>query len=275
MNTFTDRILDFIKQTAVHAGRSIIMPSFASGNINVSYKSNTDLLTDIDRRCEDFIVSEIRQNFPDHSIVAEEGGGSEERGGYVWYIDPIDGTNNFAHGVAHFSVSIALYSEQGEAIAAGVYNPSLNELFYAAKGNGAYCNETRVSVSAVENIEMAMLFTGFPYDKSDPEYTNVDQVAAIIPKVQALRRFGAASLDLCAVAAGRCDGFWEPFLKPWDIAAGILIVKEAGGTVSDYRGNPIGPVTHECVATNGSIHRTLLNLLCGATVKYPSERTCK
>ncbi len=267
-----DELLQFIKDTALHAGRYIIMPAFTTGNINVSYKSNTDLLTDIDKQCELFIVNEIQKRYPGHSIVAEEGSGSENNSDYVWFIDPIDGTNNFAHGIPHFAVSIALYSKKGEAIAACVYDPCVNEVFYAAKDKGAWCNGKRITVSDMEHLDRSMVFTGFPYEKNNATYNNVDQAALIIPQVQAFRRFGAASLDLCSVAVGRCEAYWEPFLKPWDMAAGMLILREAGGTVSDYRGNPTGPFTRECVASNGSVHNQILALLQRSTAEYPNDR---
>lgn len=267
-----ERILEFIKDTALHAGREIIMPAFTSGNVYISYKSKTNLLTDIDRKSEEYIVSRIQSTFPDHSIVAEEGNSLEKCGGFVWYIDPIDGTNNFAHGIPHFAVSIALYSDSGDGIAGCIYDPNKEEIFYAHKGSGAWCSGKRIMVSDTEDLNCSIVLTGFPYEKDNSEYNNVSQAAAVIPHVRGFRRLGAASLDFCYVSMGRCDAYWEPFLQPWDVAAGIIIAEEAGGRITDYRGNAVTNRSSEFVCSNGLIHDQLTELLKKSTVSYPNDR---
>lgn len=228
----------------------------------ISFKSRTDLVTDADRASEDFLVSAISARYPDHAIIAEEGGGREGCGGSIWYVDPLDGTNNFAHGLPFFAVSIGLYSlTEGHIVAGVVYNPFMDEMFHAVRGGGAYCNGTSVRVSSSQDIGISLVATGFPYDKAISENNNLREFSRILPRVQGIRRMGSAAIDLCYVACGRLDAYWECKLKAWDTAAGSLVVEEAGGTVTRYDGGSYQPELPEIAASNGLIHAQLLELL--------------
>ncbi|MCL4558823.1 MAG: inositol monophosphatase [Deltaproteobacteria bacterium] len=226
----------------------------------VSYKGIVDLVTDVDTLCEKTIIQVINRRFPSHSILAEELGSVPGKSDYRWIIDPIDGTTNFYHSYPFVSVSIAL-EHKGIVIVGVVYDPLKKELFYATKGRGAFLNDKRLHVSSVNTIEDALLSTGFPYDIRTSSENNLDNWIKFIRRAQAIRRDGSAALDLCYVAAGRFDGFWEMKLKPWDVAAGSLIIGEAGGTVTDFHGNKYSIYTDHIVAANPHIHHVLLDVL--------------
>jgi len=218
----------------------------------ISYKGDVDLVTETDKRSEELIVARIRNHFPQHAIVAEEGGeGSVAKSRHTWHVDPLDGTTNFAHGYPCVAVSIGLL-EDGDPLVAAVFNPFANEMFSAARGEGAFLNHKPICVSTVEKLSRSLLATGFPTDKV-ARSTNIHYYWGYTLRTHGIRRDGSAALDLCSVACGRFDAFWEFGLKSWDTAAGALIVREAGGTVTDMSGRPFHPGDREILATNGRI----------------------
>ncbi len=222
----------------------------------VDYKGEVDLVTESDRRSEAAVVARLRQHFPDHAIVAEEGGGRAADGAkYCWHVDPLDGTTNFAHGYPCFAVSIGLV-ENGEPIVGVVLNPVYNELFFAARGEGAYLNEQPIRVSSVDKVSRSLVATGFPTHQRKKS-SNINYYWEFTLRSHGVRRDGAAALDLCAVACGRFDGFWEFGLKSWDTAAGMVLVCEAGGTVTDFDGHPYRPGDRRLIASNGRIHEEM------------------
>jgi myo-inositol-1(or 4)-monophosphatase len=221
-----------------------------------------DLLTVADRESEAVIIRTIRERFATHAILAEETGAHITDSESWWIIDPVDGTTNFARSFPFFAASVA-YWHKGEAALALVEAPRLGERFIAERGNGAYLNEKRLRVSTTPDIAHSILATGFAYVRNEVQRNNVDNFSRLILKSHDIRRPGAASLDLAYVAAGRFDGYWEPYLKPWDIAAGCLLVAEAGGKVSDFSGGDDWLFGENAVATNGAIHSELLGELSG------------
>jgi len=221
----------------------------------ISYKGDVDLVTQADKRSEKCIVARLQEYFPEHSVAAEEGSGQEHNSDFRWHVDPLDGTTNFAHGYPCFSISIAL-AQRGNLLAAVVYNPFYEELFAAARGAGATLNGKPISVAKNTSLSTSLLCTGFPVHKrlANP---NIHYYWDFTLRSHGVRRDGSAALDLASVAAGRFDGFWEFGLKPWDTAAGVLLVEEAGGKVSDFSGQPYqlgGPMI---LATNGLIHEEM------------------
>jgi myo-inositol-1(or 4)-monophosphatase len=219
----------------------------------ISYKGDVDIVTETDKKSEAVIVSRLRTHFPKHAIVAEEGSGDgAQQSKYCWYVDPLDGTTNFAHGYPCFAVSIALL-EDGEPLVAAILNPISNELFTAMRGGGSYLNQKKIHVSKVPTISKSLLATGFPSQKrtSNP---NIYYYWEFTLRSHGVRRAGSAALDLSSVACGRFDAFWEFGLKSWDSAAGILVVREAGGTVTDFAGHPYHVGDRELIASNGLIH---------------------
>jgi len=242
--------LDAAIEIAQEAGK-ILREEF-DRPIQISYKGDVDLVTQADKRSEEAIVAGLTKYFPEHSIAAEEGTGHESSTEFRWHVDPLDGTTNFAHGYPCFAVSIAL-AQRGELLAGVVYNPFYEELFAALRGGGATLNGKRIFVSTVDTLATSLLGTGFPVHKrlANP---NKHYYWDFTSRSHGVRRDGSAALDLASVAAGRFDGFWEFGLKPWDTAAGVLLIEEAGGKVSDFAGQPYqlgGPVV---LATNGVIH---------------------
>ena len=240
-------------------GGEVLLSRFGSSN-NVSLKGVINLVTEADIMTEKAVVGVIRERYPDHQIMAEEGVAEEGKSDYKWIIDPLDGTTNFAHGYPVFSVSIAL-EVRGEVVAGVVYNPILKELFTAEKGKGAYLGDKRLKVSTTEKLIDSLLSTGFPYVRMTGGPTNLEYFSRAIMNCQEIRRDGSAALDLCYVAAGRFDGFWELMLKPWDDAAGMLMITEAGGRVTDLKGGPYSIYSEEILATNGLIHEELMGVL--------------
>ncbi len=227
---------------------------------SVEHKGAINLVTEVDIAAEKMIVSRIRERFPDHSILAEEMN-SETRGGTcTWVIDPLDGTTNYAHGFPFFSVSIGLEID-GRVVLGIVYDPVRDELFTAEKDTGAFCNGERLHVSKTTSLDAGLLATGFPYDIRTSNKNNLDNFCAFALRCQGIRRTGSAALDLCYLAAGRIDGFWESKLNPWDCAAGFLLVSEADGLVTDYSGDPASIYKPEVVASNGGIHQEMLGVL--------------
>ncbi len=246
------------EETARAAGR-FLMEKLHSG-FSVARKGEIDLVTEIDLAAENLIVSRIRDAFPGHAVLAEEMHSETKPGGCTWIIDPLDGTTNYAHGFPVFSVSIGL--EIAGIMEWGiVYNPNLEEVFVARRGGGAFLNGTPVKVSETMSLNASLLATGFPYDIRTSPQNNLDCFRAFALRAQGIRRAGSAALDLCYVAAGRFDGFWEFKLNPWDCAPGYLMVREAGGSVTNHRGEPGSIYERECLATNGCIHEQMMAVL--------------
>lgn len=249
---------DTLLLAAEKAGQ-ILMEKYRSG-VTVSYKGAIDLVTEADLASEQAIVAILQERHPGHDILAEEGDYGRKGADQRWIVDPLDGTTNFAHGFPWFAVSIAL-EVRGQVVLGAVFNPHNRELFVAERGCGATLNNRPLKVSATESLDRALLATGFAYDhKVNPanNYQNFERFQRV---AQAVRRAGVASLDLACVAAGRFDGFWELKLKPWDVAAGVLLVEEAGGRVSDYSGRPMPLDKGEILASNGRVHAAMQEVL--------------
>jgi|SRR5271157_2416838 len=226
----------------------------------IHYKGEINLVTEADKMSEDLIIAAISQKFPDHGILSEESPAIEGSGNMRWIIDPLDGTTNYAHGFPVFCVSIALESD-GDVVLGVIYDPMREELFSAIRGKGAYLNDRKITVSSEKNISRSLLATGFPYDIRDSKENNLDYFNLMAMNVQAIRRAGAAALDLAYLAAGRFDGFWELKLKPWDTAAGCLMVEESGGAVSDLFGKKWDIYSPHVLASNGLIHKKMIKVL--------------
>jgi myo-inositol-1(or 4)-monophosphatase len=228
--------------------------------LNVDLKGDKDLVTEVDRESERLIVDYLLTRFPQHAILAEEGEYPPGDSSLRWIIDPLDGTTNYAHGFPWFCVSIGLEAD-GELVAAVIYNPISDELFTATRGCGAFLNGRKLCVSGQSPLKNSLLGTGFPYDCATDPANNFDNFIAFQKAARGIRRAGAAALDLAAVAAGRLDGFWELKLKPWDVAAGVLLVREAGGLVTAFDGGAYSIFSNNIVASNGLIHGEITALL--------------
>lgn len=251
-------MLNFAIRVARDAGR--LLRNRVGTRIDIDHKGAIDIVTDVDLASERLIREAISTYYPRHEILAEEGGLSESGSEYRWIVDPLDGTTNYAHGYPIFCVSIALECK-GEVVLGVVYDPMRDELFAAERGAGAALNNKPIHVSKTAELMQGLLSTGFPYDIRTSKLTNLDHWANFAMNAQALRRDGAAALDLCYVACGRFDGFWELNLSPWDTAAGALIVSEAGGRVSTFTGGSFSNYEPEVVASNGLIHDRMLEVL--------------
>ena len=229
-------------------------------SIEIGFKGEINLVTDIDRNSEKTIVQIIRNTYPNHQILTEEGEGQKGTSSHKWIIDPLDGTTNYAHGYPCFCVSIA-FEKNRDILFGVIYDPVLDELFTAEKGKGACLNGRKICVSSTDKLIHSMLATGFPYDLRESQNNNLIHFNNFIMSAQAIRRAGSAALDLCYVAMGRFDGFWELKLSPWDVAAGSLIVREAGGIVSDFKGGTFDIYSKEILASNGRIHYEMIQVL--------------
>jgi myo-inositol-1(or 4)-monophosphatase len=256
-------VLELATSLARAAGK-IQRERYATG-LDIRTKSApVDLVTDVDETCEALIVSALEAERPEDAILAEEGSEREPSGAtWRWIIDPLDGTTNYAHGYPRFCVSIGVELE-GKRTVAVVYDPLMNELFHAVVGRGAYLNGRPIRVSKETVLDRALLATGFAYDRRKSEQDNLNHFAAFLKAARALRRDGSAALDLCYVASGRLDGFWEFKLAPWDVAAGYLIVEEAGGRCTDAAGGDPSASGSDVVASNGLIHQAMLEVLKAA-----------
>lgn len=247
---------------AAQAGAAEILRFFNS-DFKISNKEGVNnLVTEADHASEKAIINIIKSKFPNHQILAEETGEIKQDSTYKWIIDPIDGTVNFAHGIPLNCVSIGIEKE-GDMILAAVYNPHLNELFFAEKGRGATLNDKPIRVSEETQTVKACLVTGFPYTYINMPNGPLEIFERFIRKGVPVRRLGSAAIDLCWVACGRFDGFYEHKLEPWDSAAGYLIVEEAGGKVTDLQGNKFSVYQHKVLATNGKIHEEMLRVING------------
>lgn len=221
-----------------------------------------DIVTEADKKSEEKILAFLRQTCPTHQILAEESGehpSSEQE--FLWVIDPLDGTVNYAHGFPIVSVSIALLFQQ-QPVVGVVYNPLMLEMFHAVKGKGTCLNEEAIRVSSVGTLERSLLATGFPYDRLHNKDNNYTEFMRLTDHTQGVRRAGSAALDLAYVAAGRFDGYWERGIQPWDVAAGVLLVQEAGGMVTGYDKSPFDLYGRKVLATNGKLHTALSEMLC-------------
>jgi myo-inositol-1(or 4)-monophosphatase len=235
---------------------------------NISYKGEVDLVTESDRRAEALILAKLRKHFPAHDLVAEEGTGSSAGSPYVWHVDPLDGTTNFAHGYPCFAASIGLV-ENGEPLVGVVFDPVGDELFTAARGEGAFLNGKPMRVSTVETLSRSLVATGFPTHQRKNS-ANMEYYWEFTLRTHGVRRDGSAALDLCSVAAGRFEAFWEFRLNSWDTAAGILLVREAGGMVTDLAGQPYLPGGVAMLASNGLVHqeaRQVISSVAGRIAK--------
>ena len=253
-------MLNFATQIAREAGNLLVQ---RLGSAKITNKGDINLVTEADIAAENLIIERIRSHYPQHGILAEESGEAVLVGGrkseWKWIIDPLDGTTNYAHGYPCFCVSIAL-EHSGQLEIGVVYDPMRDEMFAAERGQGATLNDRRIRVSSVDELNQAMLCTGFPYNVRERpdfarEFTNFTMIA------QAVRRDGSAALDLAYVACGRFDGFWEDGLNPWDVAAGALLIFEARGKVTNYKDGPLDIYNEQVLATNGLIHAAMMDLL--------------
>jgi len=248
------------------AGKPLIRDLGELENLQVSMKGPADFVTNADKRTEKILIDELSRVRPGYGFLAEEGGAIEGKDKtHRFIIDPIDGTTNFLHGIPHFAISIALERE-GQIVSALVYNPATDDMFVAEKGHGALLNNKRLRVAARKTLAHALIGTGFPFHgHAEDRHTRMhSELAAVMPATAGLRRMGAASLDLAYVAAGRFDAFWERGLAPWDIAAGMLIVREAQGVVTDLSGGQDVLESGSILAANDALHPVLLKMLKGA-----------
>lgn len=233
-----------------------LLMDFFHQHVQIEYKGEADLVTIADRQSEALIRERIKSQFPTHDVYGEEQGFADTGSEYRWYVDPLDGTTNFAHGFPVFCVSLAL-DRKGTRIAGVIYDPTRNELFAAEQGNGACLNGQRIQVSRVQKLAESLVATGFPSHKRHKN-PNIFFYHQITLRTHGVRRAGSAALDLCCVACGRFDGFWEFNLNPWDTAAGVLMIEEAGGRVTDFSGGPFQLNSRETLASNGLIHDAMV-----------------
>ncbi|MBP7056320.1 MAG: inositol monophosphatase [Candidatus Omnitrophica bacterium] len=253
MNIFKKEAIAAAKESGLFIKKSV-------GRIrNISYKGRDNIVTDVDKKAESVIMKRIFSAFPGHAILSEETGLHMSASPYRWVIDPLDGTTNFAHAFPFFCVSIALEYD-GEVILGVVFDPLRDELFTAEKGKGAYLNNNRIKVSGVGKLDKSFVATGFSYGNKRKD-RNVKYFKRLLMKTMAIRRAGSAAIDLCYVACGRFDGYWELDLHPWDSAAGSLIVKEAGGKVTKFDGTTHSDYEKQILATNSLIHKDMVKAL--------------
>ena len=253
-------MLQIAIDTAKNAGKILTENLGKVRHIEHKGGEATNLVTEVDKESERFIIGTLKKHFPGHDFLGEETGEYKIQSEYRWIIDPLDGTVNYAHGLPIFSVSIAL-EYKGEIVLGVVYDPSHDELFSAEKGKGAYLNNVRLSVSKASQLIDSLLVTGFPYDVKNDVNSYLNPFKEFMIEGQAIRRLGSAALDLAYVACGRFDGFWEGKLNAWDMAAGVLLVTEAGGCWTDYNGNPSTVYNPKMLATNGRIHQQMVDVL--------------
>ncbi len=254
--------LDHIKRIGITAARNgaEVLQAYFGRVSTITKKGAVDLVTEADTESENRIIATIRSAFPDHALLAEESGHADGHADYTWLIDPLDGTTNFAHGVPVYAVSIAL-AIKGRIVVGIVLNPASGELFTALAGRGAHLNGRAIAVSQIATVSESLLATGFPYEFAGRLETVMARFRSCAAVSQGVRRIGSAALDLCYVACGRFEGFWEELLKPWDTAAGYLIAAEAGATVTNFQNQPYCLDHVDILVTNGRIHQEMLALL--------------
>ena len=262
----TDPDLNLILETAVEAARRggrLLRQGFEQPK-QIKYKGAVDLVTQYDLASEKAVVDCLLSAWPGHVVLAEEGGERGQGSPYRWYVDPLDGTVNFAHGFPCFCVSIAFEADArtGPELMAGViFDPMSGELYTAVRGQGAFLNGDRIRVSDQDDLDRALLATGFPYDLRERPDRILERFNRMTLASQGVRRPGAAALDMAFLAAGRVEGFWEQGLKPWDTAAGVVLIEEAGGRVTEFGGSPFRPQSEEILASNGHLHYTMMQIL--------------
>jgi myo-inositol-1(or 4)-monophosphatase len=250
--------LEFAVHLALESGK--IQRTHFEKTLSIQHKGEINLVTNVDFECERRIIELVRQHFPGDEVISEEKTNLFEPGKNRWIVDPLDGTTNYAHGYPFFCTSVG-YEVDGDVLAGAVYNPIMEELFWASRGEGAFLNGRQIRVSTIKEMKQALLVSGFPYDVATNPDNNLDHWAAFIMRAQALRRDGSAGLNLSYVAAGRFDGFWELNLSPWDMAAGALIVREAGGTVTGLYGEAFDLYRGGVLASNGLVHQDMVSVL--------------
>ena len=255
-----DKILETAIAAALESGKIQKRKVGLKNKIEKKFGQETNLVTEVDKECESKIISIINKNYPSHDILSEESGGFENGSNYKWIIDPIDGTTNYAHGLPLFCTSIGIEYEN-EIKYGVIYNPMTEELFYSKKNHGAYLNNKKISVSKSKKVIDSLLVTGFPYNVKDNPGGVIDIFSKMLPKARGVRRLGSAAIDFAYIACGRLDGYWELFLNPWDKAAGILLVKEAGGKITNLKNKTATSYQQDSVATNGIIHAELIKIL--------------
>ena len=256
---------ELLYKAATESGK--IIKEYFETKFEISSKDIiSNLVTEVDKKSEGKIIEIIRTEFPDHNILSEEIGALDTDSKFKWIIDPIDGTINYAHSIPLCCVSIGVEIDR-EVIMGIVYNPISGESFFAEKNKGAFLNDKKISVSKEDNLKKSLLVTGFPYDTSKNPHKPVEVFAEFVNSDIPVRRLGSAALDLCWTACGRFDGFWEYNLNPWDVSAGFLILKEAGGKVSDFLGKEFSIYRKEILGTNGQIHNQMLEVIQGVGKK--------
>jgi myo-inositol-1(or 4)-monophosphatase len=260
-------LLNLAVETALEAGRFLKMSVGKIKSIERKAGQETNLVTEIDKKAEELIISKIKRRFPHHDFLGEEsgssGGGTDShaaKSDHKWIIDPLDGTTNFTHGLPIYCVSIGL-EVAGEVKLGVVYDPNQDELFAAERGTGAWLNNKRIRVSKRSKLIESLIVTGFPYNIKENPFNATEHFRNFLMSSQAVRRLGSAALDLCYVAAGRFDGYWEVTLNPWDMAAGIVLLEEAGGKFTDFKGFPSTIYKPNVLTTNGIIHEQMVEVL--------------
>lgn len=246
------------REAALQAGQ--FLKTHSGSPPEIHFKGEVDLVTDFDKRAQRIIFESLSTRFPEHDFLAEENLCQNRGSAFRWIIDPIDGTTNFAHNYPVFCVSIALALED-DVMLGVIYDPMREEVFAAVKGDGAYLNDEEIRVSSIKDLDKSLLATGFPYDLRGSRVNNIDHFVNFVTRAQGIRRGGSAALDLCYVACGRFDGFWELKLQPWDVAAGGVIVLEAGGQISGFKNRNFDIFGMEILATNGLIHQQMMTVL--------------
>jgi len=251
--------LSFLMHIVRYAGQ-LLMQGYLKEH-KIEHKGRIDLVTEMDKRSEDYLLGEIRTAFPLHAIVTEESGYIDGQADHCWFIDPLDGTSNYAHGVPIFSVTLA-YAFKGQIVLAVTCDPTRDQFFSAERGQGSFLNESRLHVSDKTELLDAMLVTGFPYETDGLEGSNLDHFTSFLGRSQAIRRLGSAAIDIAYVAAGWLDGYWEIGIHPWDIAAGTLLVEEAGGLVTDLQGSKdYFKSPYALIAANPELHEKMRSVI--------------
>jgi myo-inositol-1(or 4)-monophosphatase len=253
-------MLQIAIEAALEAGKYLKKNVGKIRHIERKEEQETNLVTEIDKNAEAMIIGRIKKHFPNHDFLGEESGAAEIKSEYRWIIDPLDGTVNYTHGLPTFCVSIGL-EHKGEIVLGVVYDPNLDELFTAEKGKGARLNKKRIQVSKTSKLIESLVVTGFPYTINKNPEPDITHFRNFVTEAQGVRRLGSAALDLSYVACGRFDGFWEGSLNHWDMAAGVLLVTEAGGKWTDYRGAPSNVYNKQMLTTNGLIHEQMMAVL--------------